>query len=152
MRLQLAYVSPRRERLKSSAAQVLIEEYVARASRYLPVKLQAFLSEDELLATTSKRAGRIAPYCILLDSSGRSRTSTGFAELLGQQQDQGTQEIVLAIGPANGWSRSAKEGATLLLSLGAMTLPHELALVVLAEQVYRALTILAGHPYHNGHE
>ncbi len=58
---------------------------------------------------------------------------------------------MLAIGPADGWSTAARARAGLLLSFGAITLPHELARVVLAEQIYRALTILAGHPYHSGH-
>ena len=61
------------------------------------------------------------------------------------------QEMVFAVGPANGWSPEALWRAQLKLSFGKMTLPHELARVVLAEQVYRALTILAGHPYHGGH-
>jgi 23S rRNA (pseudouridine1915-N3)-methyltransferase len=59
--------------------------------------------------------------------------------------------VVLAIGPADGWSGMARERANLIFSLGRITLPHQLARVVLAEQVYRALTILAGHPYHCGH-
>jgi 23S rRNA (pseudouridine1915-N3)-methyltransferase len=58
---------------------------------------------------------------------------------------------VLAIGPADGWSDAARARAGLLLSFGSITLPHQLARVVLAEQIYRALTILAGHPYHSGH-
>lgn len=58
---------------------------------------------------------------------------------------------VLAIGPADGWSPEARVRADLVVSFGPMTLPHSLARVVLAEQVYRALTILAGHPYHSGH-
>ena len=58
---------------------------------------------------------------------------------------------VLAIGPANGWAAAARDAADMRLSLGAMTLPHELAALVLAEQVYRASTILQGHPYHLGH-
>jgi 23S rRNA (pseudouridine1915-N3)-methyltransferase len=57
----------------------------------------------------------------------------------------------MAIGPADGWSDTARQRADLLLSLGRITLPHQLARVVLAEQVYRAFTILAGHPYHSGH-
>ena len=61
------------------------------------------------------------------------------------------EHIVLAIGPADGWSAPARARASLLLSFGPITLPHELARVVLAEQLYRALTILAGHPYHSGH-
>jgi 23S rRNA (pseudouridine1915-N3)-methyltransferase len=59
--------------------------------------------------------------------------------------------MVFAIGPADGWSVNARDQANLLLSFGRITLPHQLARVVLAEQVYRAFTILAGHPYHSGH-
>ncbi len=70
---------------------------------------------------------------------------------MGRLRDNGTQTLVLAIGPADGWSDGARARASLLLSFGAITLPHELARAVLAEQIYRALTILAGHPYHCGH-
>ncbi len=78
-------------------------------------------------------------------------TSEKFAEWLGHQRDNGAQQIVFAIGPADGWSESAQKRATLLFSLGPLTLAHALARVVLAEQLYRAFTILAGHPYHSGH-
>ena len=88
---------------------------------------------------------------ILLDSRGQQYTSEEFAAHLGRIRDEGTQRLVLAIGPADGWSAAARQRANLLLSFGRMTLPHQLARVVLAEQVYRALTILAGHPYHSGH-
>ena len=63
----------------------------------------------------------------------------------------GAQQIVFAIGPADGWSKDARGRAQLLLSFGPLTLAHALARVVLAEQLYRAFTILAGHPYHAGH-
>ncbi len=59
--------------------------------------------------------------------------------------------MILAVGPADGWSSAAREQAQLILSFGRMTLAHELAQAVLAEQVYRVLTLLAGHPYHSGH-
>ena len=62
-----------------------------------------------------------------------------------------TSVTVFAIGPADGWSSVARQRANLLFSLGRITLPHQLARVVLAEQVYRAFTILSGHPYHSGH-
>jgi 23S rRNA (pseudouridine1915-N3)-methyltransferase len=58
---------------------------------------------------------------------------------------------VFAIGPASGWSEAALERAKLRLSLGSWTLPHALARLVVAEQLYRAFTILSGHPYHTGH-
>lgn len=152
MRLQLAYVSPRRDRLKSPAAHELVQDYVARAARFSPTSVQAFRSAGDLLGSAERRPGRTPPHTILLDSRGRSFTSEQFAATLCGLRDSGTQDVLLAIGPADGWSASARGGADLLLSLGPMTLPHELALVVLAEQTYRALTILAGHPYHSGHE
>jgi 23S rRNA (pseudouridine1915-N3)-methyltransferase len=98
-----------------------------------------------------RQPGRTPGYAILLDSRGQQYTSEEFSAQLGRIRDEGTQRLVFAIGPADGWSAAARERANLLLSLGRMTLPHQLARVVLAEQVYRALTILAGHPYHSGH-
>jgi 23S rRNA (pseudouridine1915-N3)-methyltransferase len=61
------------------------------------------------------------------------------------------QRLIFAVGPADGWSEKGCARANLLLSFGRITLPHQLARVVLAEQLYRAFTILAGHPYHSGH-
>jgi 23S rRNA (pseudouridine1915-N3)-methyltransferase len=65
--------------------------------------------------------------------------------------ERGTQELIFAVGPADGWSAGALACAQQTLSLGKITLPHELARVVLAEQIYRAFTILHNHPYHGGH-
>jgi 23S rRNA (pseudouridine1915-N3)-methyltransferase len=78
-------------------------------------------------------------------------SSEAFAAWLGAKRDEGAQQLVFAIGPANGWSDAARQRASLLLSLGPMTLAHALARLVAAEQIYRAFTILAGHPYHGGH-
>jgi 23S rRNA (pseudouridine1915-N3)-methyltransferase len=78
-------------------------------------------------------------------------SSEAFAAWLGARRDEGTQHIVFAIGPADGWSKEACAHAKLLLSLGPMTMAHALARVVMAEQLYRAFTILSGHPYHTGH-
>jgi 23S rRNA (pseudouridine1915-N3)-methyltransferase len=88
---------------------------------------------------------------VLLDSRGEAFSSEELAKWLGARRDSGQQMIVFAIGPANGWSERAYRQAQTILSLGRMTLPHELARLVLAEQLYRAFTILTGHPYHTGH-
>ena len=152
MRLQLAYVSPRRDRLKSPAAHELVQDYIARSGRFTPTSVHSFRSEEDLLASTERRPGRTPPYIILLDSRGRTLTSEQFATMLRDLRDGGTQDVILAVGPPDGWSASFRARANLLLSLGPMTLPHELALAMLAEQTYRALTIIAGHPYHSGHE
>lgn len=78
-------------------------------------------------------------------------TSEAFAAWIGGRRDSGAQHLVFAIGPADGWSDPIRQRADLLLSLGSMTLAHALARLVLAEQLYRAFTILAGHPYHAVH-
>ncbi len=133
------------------ATDCFAAEYVERASRYVPTDLQLFDSEAACLESIDRSQGRIAAYLVLLDSRGQLLTSKEFAERLGTLRDSGTQRVVLAVGPADGWSLAARERANLLFSLGRITLPHQLARVVLAEQVYRAFTILAGHPYHCGH-
>lgn len=151
MRISQAAILPRRSASKADPANVLLDDYVQRAARYQPCDLQVFPSEDALLASLERKPERPAAYGILCDSRGQQLTSEEFAARLGQLRDGGTQRVVLAIGPADGWSAAARERADLLLSFGRITLPHQLARVVLAEQVYRALTILAGHPYHSGH-
>lgn len=113
--------------------------------------VQAFKSEQVFLEWLDRQQGRTPVYTVLLDSRGKSMSSEAFAKWLGARRDEGTQHIVFAIGPASGWSDAAREGAKLLLSLGPMTMAHALARVVVAEQIYRAFTILSGHPYHSGH-
>ncbi len=151
MRIELAFVTPRRQRLKSSPAQALLDDYLKRAARYTPVQAVAYESEAALLAALDRSTTRTQTTLVLLDSRGQSLSSEAIAERLGALRDAGAQQLTFAIGPHDGWSASAWNRASLRLSLGPITLPHELALVVLGEQVYRALSILAGHPYHGGH-
>jgi 23S rRNA (pseudouridine1915-N3)-methyltransferase len=147
----LAAISPSRSRSKSSAAGLLADEYLARASRYIPTQALLYPTEAAFLTWVDRQAGRTAPNLILLDSRGKQFSSEEFASHVGGLRDSGVQAVVFAIGPADGWSAEARRRANLLFSLGPMTLPHELARAVVAEQMYRALTILAGHPYHCGH-
>ncbi len=112
---------------------------------------ESFRSEDALFEWIDRQQRRTPVILVLLDSRGKQMTSESFAEWLGRQRDNGAQQIVFAIGPADGWSESSRKRATLLLSLGTLTLAHALARVVMAEQLYRAFTILTGHPYHSGH-
>jgi 23S rRNA (pseudouridine1915-N3)-methyltransferase len=151
MKITLAAVAPRRTRNKTDATDRLLDDYVERTARYAPCETQLFDSEAVLLEWLDRQPGRVAAHAILLDSRGKQYSSEEFAALLGRVRDEGAQRVVLAIGPADGWSQAGRERGNVLLSLGRMTLPHQLARVVLAEQVYRALTILAGHPYHCGH-
>jgi 23S rRNA (pseudouridine1915-N3)-methyltransferase len=131
--------------------QEAVEEYSRRLKPFSATEISDFASESSLLEKLAKQHARTTPLLILLDSRGKSFTSEAFAAWLGRERDGGRQSIVFAIGPASGWSDEARAKADLLLSLGPMTLPHELARVVLMEQVYRAFTILSGHPYHSGH-
>jgi 23S rRNA (pseudouridine1915-N3)-methyltransferase len=151
MKLILTAISPSRSRPKSDPAAALAADFLARAARYLPCEPQSHDSEGALLAWLDRQSARTAPVLILLDSRGKQLSSEDFAAQLGRLRDSGAQSVVLAIGPHDGWSAAARTRATLILSLGLITLPHELARAVLAEQIYRALTILAGHPYHSGH-
>jgi 23S rRNA (pseudouridine1915-N3)-methyltransferase len=151
VKLFLASISPTRTRAKSDAAAILAADYLVRASRYFPCESLTYPSETALLDSLDRQAARTTPVLILLDSRGKQLSSDDFAAHLGRLRDSGTQSVILAIGPADGWSKAARERAGLILSFGNITLPHELARAVLAEQIYRALTILAGHPYHSGH-
>jgi 23S rRNA (pseudouridine1915-N3)-methyltransferase len=129
----------------------MTQGYLDRCSPYAKCASESFRSEDALLEWIGRQKARTQPFVALLDSQGRSMTSTAFATWLGARRDEGTQHIVFAIGPADGWSPAARSRAGMLLSLGSMTMAHALARVVMAEQLYRAFTILAGHPYHTGH-
>jgi 23S rRNA (pseudouridine1915-N3)-methyltransferase len=113
-----------------------------------PVEAPLFRSEDLLWEAVEHERSRTAPMFVLLDERGKQMTSETFAKWLGRERDEGRQLIIFAIGPADCWSEDSRKRAASLLSLGPMTLAHELARVVLCEQIYRALTILAGHPYH----
>ena len=149
MKLTLTAIATRRS--KDEAAERLLAEYVERTGRYMPCESQVLGSEAALLEWLDRQTGRSPAYAILLDSRGQQHSSEEISALVGRLRDEGTQRLVFAIGPADGWSNAARQRANLVLSLGRITLPHQLARVVLAEQVYRALTILAGHPYHSGH-
>ncbi len=131
--------------------QAISAGYNDRSGAFASVEASFVRGEGDLFRLVEKSRLRTNPVLVLLDSRGKEFTSERFALWLGTQRDQGQQTIIFAVGPANGWSDDARKQANLLLSLGPMTLPHELARVVLSEQVYRAFTILSGHPYHTGH-
>jgi 23S rRNA (pseudouridine1915-N3)-methyltransferase len=107
---------------------------------------------NAMAADYIKRAGRYAPaqmsdaQKILLDPAGRSLDSAAFADLFARGEMLG-RDLVFVVGGHDGLPPAWRERADLLVSLSAMTMPHELARAVLAEQIYRAFTILRGHPY-----
>ncbi len=150
MKLTIAYVSTRSQ-AKSAELDAAARVYVARSAKMAAVDLAGYESEKALLGAAERAPGRAAARVLLFDSRGESLTSEAFAGLLGGWRDEGVTRVLGCVGGADGWSEEARGKAQRLVSLGRMTLPHELARVVVCEQVYRALTILAGHPYHCGH-
>ncbi|MFZ0860935.1 MAG: 23S rRNA (pseudouridine(1915)-N(3))-methyltransferase RlmH [Candidatus Sulfotelmatobacter sp.] len=148
MKLKIAWIG----KTKEPAIQVLTDEYLKRISRYSPVEGVSLRDEADLLAKLGGSAkGAAKSALVLMDSRGKEFSSEQFAKFLGDYQDRNPLPLVFAIGGADGFSDEAKSAAQSIISLGKMTLAHELARVVLLEQVYRAFTILKGHPYHSGH-
>jgi 23S rRNA (pseudouridine1915-N3)-methyltransferase len=85
---------------------------------------------------------------IVLDERGKSLDSPEFAALLARLRDDGRRDLVIAIGGADGFDPEVRQKADAVVSFGKMTWPHQMVRVKLAEQLYRATTILSGHPYH----
>jgi len=119
----------------------LVERYVRRIS--WPFKL------TELPETGGTLPAPLPPLReVLLDEHGKQMSSEDFAALLGRWRDDGVREARFHIGAADGHGQAARDGADLLLGFGTMTWPHMLTRAMLAEQLWRATSILAGHPYH----
>lgn len=91
---------------------------------------------------------RDAEFVIALDERGKQLTSEAFAKTLAKTRDGGAKAAGIVIGGPDGLSQPMRDAARLQVAFGAMTLPHQLVRIVLAEQLYRAATILSGHPYH----
>ncbi len=135
---------------KEAAIQSLTDEYLKRLSRYAEVEGIPLKDEAAVLKLCAREA-RPRHTLVLLDGRGKQLSSEELAKFLGDYQDRNPQPLLFALGAADGFTDQARQAATLVLSLGKMTLAHELARVVLLEQIYRAFTILKGHPYHLGH-
>ncbi|MDP2125053.1 MAG: 23S rRNA (pseudouridine(1915)-N(3))-methyltransferase RlmH [Parvibaculum sp.] len=100
--------------------------------------------EGELLQTAAAKGALI----VALDERGRAEPSEAFAKRLGDWRDSGTSDVAFLIGGAGGLAPQIRDSAAHILAFGPATWPHMLARVMLAEQLYRAVTILSGHPYH----
>lgn len=160
MRLRIAAVG----RLKAGPERELLERYIARVNAAgRPIGL-APLEIVEVSESTARRApdrirdewtGFKKPTItgarkIVLDGRGRSLASEDFARKLAAFRDGGADAAMFLIGGADGLPEAAREGADLVLAFGPATFPHQLVRILLAEQIYRAVTILTGHPYHRG--
>jgi 23S rRNA (pseudouridine1915-N3)-methyltransferase len=139
---------------KAGAERELFDSYTARlpwrvALKEIELKKELAVDvrktrEGEALMAAVPEGARI----VALDERGRSETSDAFAKRLGRWRDDGVRDIAFVIGGADGLDDAVRKRADLLLSFGALTWPHMLVRALLAEQLYRAHTILTGHPYH----
>jgi 23S rRNA (pseudouridine1915-N3)-methyltransferase len=146
MKIKVAWIG----KTKEPAIQALTDDYLKRLSRYAEVAGLAIKDEAAVLALARGERQKERHKLVMLDSRGKQLSSEELAEFLEREQAQALP-LLFAIGGADGFSEEARRQAGFVLSLGRMTLPHELARVVLLEQLYRAFTILKNHPYHVGH-
>jgi 23S rRNA (pseudouridine1915-N3)-methyltransferase len=135
------------------------DDYLERLNHYFPTELVSVKEEPartkadlervkKLEAERLVKAAGKAVVLVVLDENGTTIRSEELANRLGRWADEGRQEIAFLVGGPNGVSDELRRQAAFVLSLSKMTLPHRLARVVLLEQLYRAVTILRGEPYH----
>jgi len=136
------------------------EEYAKRMPHGMKTELTEIRPEPrsggksagQLMAAEAARIGRALPhgaFVVALDERGREMTTAELARWLAARRGDG-RDVAFLIGGADGLAEDLKRGANATLRLSAMTLPHGLARVLLAEQLYRAASILENHPYHRG--
>jgi 23S rRNA (pseudouridine1915-N3)-methyltransferase len=147
VKLTIAWIG----KTKNPAIQSLTDEYLKRLLQYAEAEGITLKDEGALLKLCGQDGRGQRRRLVILDSRGKQLSSEELAEFIRAHQDRNPAPLVFAIGPADGFSDEIRRQADFALSLGKMTLAHELARVVLLEQTYRAFTILKGHPYHLGH-
>lgn len=147
MKLTVAWIG----KTKSAAIQSLTDEYLKRLRQYAETAGVSLKDEPALLKLCGRDGRGTRRWLVLLDSRGKQLSSGELAKFLGDHQDKNPVPLVFAIGPADGFSETARQQADFMLSLGKMTVAHELARILLLEQLYRGFTILKRHPYHLGH-
>lgn len=132
---------------RTSRPQVraLLDDYMARIQRYVPIEITELRETSD--AALRKLKLPSGPVMVLLDDKGTKFTSAQFAKWLCSLRDGGVREVIFFCGAAEGFPDELRQRATQSVSLSSLTLSHELARVLLVEQIYRAFTILAGHPY-----
>ena len=141
MRLRVLAVG----KLKDAGLEKACEAYVKRSRAFLPIERRALKTNDAVLDEARGSCERI----VVMDERGEQPTSEAFAGWLRDWREQGVRAVAFAIGDAHGFEDRHREAATKVMGLSRLTLPHRFAQAMLCEQLYRAGTILAGHPYHH---
>ena len=131
-------------KMRRPEMRAVLEDYAKRISRTCPIEITEV--RDGAAAMKKLDADRAATV-VLLDAAGKNFDSNALANWLGELRDRGTRELIFVCGDADGFPENLRQRAHQKLSLGAMTFSHELARVMLAEQLYRAFAILSGSPY-----
>ncbi len=141
MKIRLLWLGKtRREEIRT-----LVDDYVRRIERYTEIRITEL--RDGSPAALRKLKIEPGAVLVLLDAGGKQFTSQQFARWVGDLRDRGMRELVFLGGDAEGFPDEIRASAKQQISLSTLTMPHEFARVVLAEQIYRAFAILAGHPY-----
>ena len=122
----------------------MLEDYVDRIGHYAEIEVHEVRADS---AASLKKLDFSGATVVLLDAAGKQLTSQQFAAWIGSRRDRGEHEIIFLCGAAEGFPEALESRATARISLSPLTFSHELARVMLAEQIYRAFTLLAGHPY-----
>jgi 23S rRNA (pseudouridine1915-N3)-methyltransferase len=125
--------------------RALFDDYLRRIQHYAETEINEL--RDATPASLRKLKMEPGWAIVLLDAGGKQFTSLQFARWLGDFRDRGTRELVFLCGDAAGFPAALRDAAKQKISLSTLTMPHEFARVVLAEQIYRAFAILGGHPY-----
>lgn len=139
MKLRLITVG----KMKSRSHKVIAAEYIERLGHYLPFEFNTVGSEEDILKRLSAD-----DFLVVCDEHGTSMDSMQFASFIGEKQIHSTKHLTFVMGPPNGFSKRVKERANLALAFSPFTMQHDLAALVLLEQLYRAFTIIRGEPYH----
>lgn len=133
-------------KLKQAGLEALVDDYARRARSLLPIELCAV--RDLAALRERVQPAKSGPH-VVLDERGEQVTTETLAAWLAAWRDRGVRQVDFLIGDAHGFEDDDRRRADRVLALSRLTLPHRLAQVLLVEQLYRAGTILAGHPYHH---
>jgi 23S rRNA (pseudouridine1915-N3)-methyltransferase len=140
VRIQLLFLGKTRR----PEIRALIGDYTARIRRFAEIEIRELRPESATMKRVDTDGGSAV---VLLDAGGKKFTSEQFAEWIGSCRDRGEREIVFLCGAAEGFPEALAKRASLRVSLSPLTFSHELARVMLTEQIYRAFALLSGHPY-----
>jgi len=111
MKLRVAWIQAKPGKDKSSATAAPTADYVKRLSRYIPIETAEVPNEASLFKAIDKSSGRAAPFLVLLDSRGKQLSSEELAQFIDKHQTRGTQELLFAVGGADGFSEEARKAA-----------------------------------------